>query len=182
MSFPTEDVSEYMGVVGDTKHISGTVNLKSETDAGNLLQHGCKMEIYPPLGTSLRFCITNPREVANCSSKFSPVRIGNSVFRNKHCCKMRSDICSKQATCFYWLYTDDYTSPWEGTGPVGRLEILPSSVLFRFSEVGIVRPITGKEGHPLASYGSINLEGFSCGVQINFVSRIYLHFIVYIRK
>ena len=154
MSFPTEDVSECMGVEGDKKHINVTVNLKSETDAGNLLKHGCKMEIYPPLGTSLRFCITNLREVANCSSKFSPVRFGNSVFRNKNCCKMGSEICSKQVTCFYWLYTDDYTSPWEGTGPMGRLEILPSSVLFRFSKVSIDRPINCKEGHPLASYGS----------------------------
>ena len=133
MSFPKEDVSQCVGVDGDTKHINGTVNLKTETDAGVWLQHGCQMETYPPLGTSLRFCLTNPRYVDNCSTKFSPVRLENMVFRNKDCCEMQTGDCSGRATCFIFKYTEDYTTPWEGTS--GRFELLPSSVLFRFSEV-----------------------------------------------
>ena len=133
MPFLSEDISQCTGVDGEGKIINRTVNLKTETDAGILLQHGCKMETYPPFGRSLRFCTRNPREVDNCSTEFSPVRIENMVFRNKDCCEMQTGVCSSRATCFFWKYTEDYTTPWEGTA--GRFERLPSSVLFRFSEV-----------------------------------------------
>ena len=135
-SFSMQGTSQCIGQDMWPIDIGETVNLDTETDARVLLEQGCTMETYPPIGKSLRFCMRAVKEIDNCSATFNPVRDNTNVFLNTDCCRKELGTCTTRvATCLQWKVDEFYTTPWDVKD--GKYLLWPTTVLFRVSEVCI---------------------------------------------
>ena len=138
-SFLMEDLLVCAGMNDGGNHFRLPIDEKTAEEPMLMLEHGCTIDMYPPPGKSVRFCIHGKKDVENCSTKFSPVKFENAVFLNEECCyQQTTGNCSKQtAECVSWRLTDGFLSPWHDMEDRGEIGLLPSSVLFRFTGVCI---------------------------------------------
>ena len=133
-SFTLQDVSTCKTIDGNRVNIGDVVNLDATTDVKDILKLGCEIIRYPPYGTSVRYCIRNFQDVENCPTTFIPVHNVMTVYQNAECCSqhLQKQCTSQTVSCLKWQEQNTNNNIWDGSS---RLDVMPSSVLFRFKKV-----------------------------------------------
>ena len=133
-SFTLQDVSTCKTIDGNRIDIGDVVNLDAATDVKGILQLGCEIISYPPYGTSVRYCNRHFQNVDNCPTTFLPVQHAMTVYQNAECCSqhLQKECTWQTVSCFKWHDQNTNNNMWDGSS---RLDVMPSSVLFRFKKV-----------------------------------------------